>query len=108
MKIELVEGAKRPSLLEAPPVKRDQPLPVALGGRLVVTPTLRKRETVMNSWIEFDLTGGAGPPEQGAQLFHHRQWRQVVVFSASNVELALHLAQREMGLSSASLTSQVP
>jgi hypothetical protein len=30
------------------------------------------------------------------------------VFSASNVELALHLTQREMGLSSASLTSQVP
>jgi hypothetical protein len=64
MKIELVEGAKRPSLPEAPPVKRDQPLPVALGGRLVVTPTVRKRETVMNSWIEFDLTGGAGPPER--------------------------------------------
>ena len=32
--------AKRPSLPEMPPVKRDQPLPVALGGRLVVTPTL--------------------------------------------------------------------
>jgi hypothetical protein len=51
----------------------------------------------MNSWIEFDLTGSAGPPEQGAQLLHHRQRRQFVVFSASNVDLALHLAQREMG-----------
>jgi ATP sulfurylase len=57
-------------------------------GRLVVAPPLRERKTVMNPGIEFDFTGSAGPPEQGAQLFHHRQWRQVVVFSASNVEFA--------------------
>src|SRR6202023_2689094 len=97
MKIELVEGAKRPSLPEAPPVKRDQPLPVALRGRLVVAPPLRERKAVMNPGIEFDFTGSAGPRKQGPELLDHRQRRQLVVFSASNVELALHLAQREMG-----------
>src|SRR5437868_883246 len=90
-------GTKPPSLPEAPPVKRDQPLPVALRGRLVVAPPLRERKTVMNPAIEFDFTGSAGPREQGPELLDHRQRRQLVVFSASNVEFALHLAQREMG-----------
>src|SRR5438309_2998667 len=67
-----------------------------LRGRLVVTPPLRKGETVMNSWIEFDLTGSAGPPEQGAQLLDHRQRRQVVVLGTSNKELTFDLAQRQM------------
>jgi len=70
---------------------------VALRGRLVVAPPLRERKTVMNPGIEFDFTGSVGPREQGPELLDHRQRRQLVVFSASNVELALHLAQREMG-----------
>src|ERR1700747_648238 len=51
----------------------------------------------MNSWIEFDFPGSAGPREQGPEFLDHRQRCQLVMFSASNVELALHLAQREMG-----------
>lgn len=36
-------------LPQAPAIERDQPLPVTLGGRLVVAPTLREGETVMDA-----------------------------------------------------------
>jgi hypothetical protein len=85
--------AAGPGLPQAPPVKRDQPLPVPLGGRLVVAPAPREGETVMDAGIEFDLTGGAGPPEYGAEFFDHRQRRQIIVLGASYVELAFDLAQ---------------
>src|ERR1700730_1950473 len=98
MRIELAEGAKGPSLPEAPPIERDQPLPVALRGGLVVAPPLRERKTVMNPGIEFDFTGSAGPREQGPELLDHRQRRQLVVFRASNGEPALQPAQQRMGV----------
>src|SRR5215831_6745512 len=42
-------GATSEWLSQPPAVERDQPLPVPLGGRLVVTPALREREAVMDA-----------------------------------------------------------
>src|SRR5215467_6323910 len=81
------------SLTKPPPIKCDQSLPVMLRGGLVVTPALREGETVVDTGIQFDLSGGPGPRKQRAELLDHRQRRQLVVLGAGNVEFALHLAQ---------------
>jgi hypothetical protein len=57
------EEALAASLPQTPLVECNQPLPVPLGGRFVVAPALREGEAVMDAGVEFDLTGGAGPPE---------------------------------------------
>src|SRR5437868_6030991 len=49
-------------LPQAPPVERYQSLPVPLRSRLVVAPALREGETVIDAGVQFNLTGGAGPP----------------------------------------------
>ena len=79
-----------------------------LRSRFVVAPALREGETVMDAGVEFDLTGGAGPPEQGTELFDHRQRRRIVVRGAGYLEIAFDLAQREMRALLSSPTSHVP
>ena len=93
---------------QAPPIKRNQPLPVALRGRFVVTPAMREGEAVMDAAVELDLAGGTRSAKQSAQFLDHRQRRQRVVLGAGDVEFPVDLANDRCGLSSASLTSQVP
>ena len=66
---------------------------MALGGGLVVAPALREGEAMMDAGVQLDLAGGAGPSEQAAQFLDHRQWRELVMLGAADVELALDLAQ---------------
>jgi len=51
----------------------------------------------MDIGVEFDLTGGAGSPEQGLEFFDHRQRRQVVVLGAGDAELAFDLSNERCG-----------
>src|SRR5207245_1454653 len=81
---------------EAPTVERDQRLPVALGGRLVVDPSFGEREAVVDAGIELDLAGGAGAAEQPAQFLDHRQRRQFVMLGAGDVGFASDLAEVEV------------
>jgi hypothetical protein len=52
-----------PCLPQLAPVERDQSLPVAFRGRPAIAPPLWEGKTVMDAGVEFDLTGGASPPE---------------------------------------------
>src|SRR6516164_9639989 len=92
-----VESREPPSVArrspQAPPIKRDQPLPKPLRGRLVVAPALRESEAVMDAGVEFDLAGGTRAAKQGAQFLDHRQRRQRVVLGAGDVEFTFDLAQ---------------
>src|SRR5665213_2108334 len=77
-------------------VERDQPLPMPLGGRLVIAPALGEREAVVDAHIHLDLPRRAGALEQGLQLPDHRQRRQLVMLGAGDVHLALDLAEIEV------------
>ena len=44
------------------PVEREQALPMALGGGLVIAPAPRKGEAVMDAGMNFELAGDAGFP----------------------------------------------
>jgi hypothetical protein len=46
--------------LKAASVKRQQPLPVPLGGGLVEAPPARKSKAVVDTRIDFQLSLGAG------------------------------------------------
>src|SRR6267143_5673367 len=78
------------------PIERQEPLPVALGRRLVIAPALWKGEAVMHLGVHFDLTGNACLFEPALQFFDHRQRRQRVVLGTGNIELARDLAERAM------------
>ena len=65
---------------------------MTFGGGLVVAPALRKREAVVNAGVQLNLALAAGGGEQSPQLLHHRQRRELIVFGAGDVQLALHLA----------------
>ena len=78
---------------QVPPIKRGQPLPVPLGGRLVEAPAQRDGEAVMDAGVELDLADGARTTKQRPQLLDHRQGGQRVVFGAGDVEFPLHLIQ---------------
>src|SRR5262245_44881638 len=70
------------------PVERDQALPVALGGGLVVAPALREGEAVMDAGLDLELASVARLVEQRLQLLHHVGRRELVVLGAGDVELA--------------------
>jgi hypothetical protein len=57
----------QPTLIEG-----QEPLPMALGRRLVIAPTLRKGEAVMHASVQLDLTSPASLCEEALQFFDHR------------------------------------
>ena len=79
------------SAVSHPAVKRDQSLPVSLGGRPVVAPAPGKGEAVVHFGVDLKLAGNAGLLEEAVQLLDHGQGRQVVMLGAGDVKLTLDL-----------------
>jgi hypothetical protein len=81
----------QPTLIEG-----QEPLPMALGRRLVIAPTLRKGEAVRHARVELDRTGHTGLGEEALQCLDHGQRCERVMLGAGHRALALHLAQRAL------------